>query len=130
LDSMEQRKEERRRLGGQAPERSVEQRRAALIRANEIRTRRAQLKIDVKARRADAALVLLEPEDWVETMKVWDLLLAVPKIGRVKTNTILVRQRISPSKTIGGLSQRQRNELVVALAPYGRRGRVASDEVA
>jgi hypothetical protein len=30
----------------------------------------------------------------------------------VKTNRILNQCRISPSKTIGGLSQRQRNELV------------------
>jgi hypothetical protein len=30
----------------------------------------------------------------------------------VKTNRVLNQCRISPSKTIGGLSQRQRNELV------------------
>ena len=41
-----------------------------------------------------------------------DLLLAVPKYGRVKVNRILTHCRISPSKTIGGLSERQRNELV------------------
>ena len=39
-------------------------------------------------------------------------LLAVPKYGRVKVNRILTHCRISPSKTIGGLSERQRNELV------------------
>jgi hypothetical protein len=36
----------------------------------------------------------------------------VPKYGRVKVNKILSICRISPSKTIGGLSQRQRTELV------------------
>ena len=35
-----------------------------------------------------------------------------PKYGRVKVNRILTHCRISPSKTIGGLSERQRNELV------------------
>ena len=34
------------------------------------------------------------------------------KYGRVKTNRILNQCRISPSKTIGGLSGRQRAELV------------------
>ena len=45
------------------------------------------------------------------------MLLAVPKYGRVKTNRILNQCRISPSKTIGGLSERQRAELVSQLAP-------------
>jgi hypothetical protein len=40
------------------------------------------------------------------------MLLAVPKYGRVKANKILQTCRISPSKTIGGLSDRQRAELV------------------
>jgi hypothetical protein len=33
----------------------------------------------------------------------------------VKTNRILNQCRISPSKTIGGLSERQRSELVAQL---------------
>jgi S13-like protein len=40
------------------------------------------------------------------------MLLAVPKYGQVKVNKILAQCRISPSKTIGGLSPRQRAELV------------------
>ena len=40
------------------------------------------------------------------------MLLAVPKYGRVKANKMLQTCRISPSKTIGGLSERQRTELV------------------
>ena len=40
------------------------------------------------------------------------MLLAVPKYGHVKVNKILAQCRISPSKTIGGLSQRQRAELI------------------
>jgi hypothetical protein len=42
----------------------------------------------------------------------FDMLLAVPKYGRVKANKVLQQCRISPSKTIGGLSERQRTELV------------------
>ena len=97
---------------GQTPERSLTQRMDALKRANEIRTRRARLKRDLKAGRAQIHGLLLDPPDYVETAKVFDLLLAVPKYGRVKVNRILTHCRISPSKTIGGLSERQRNELV------------------
>ena len=43
------------------------------------------------------------------------MILAVPKYGRVKANKILNQCRISPSKTIGGLSERQRTELVQLL---------------
>jgi hypothetical protein len=43
------------------------------------------------------------------------MLLAVPKYGRVKVNKVLTQCRISPSKTIGGLSERQRDELVKLL---------------
>ena len=84
----------------------------ALQRANEIRTRRAQLKRDLKAGRAKIHDLLLEPPEYVETAKVFDMLLAVPKYGRVKVNKVLQVCRISPSKTIGGLSERQRAELV------------------
>jgi hypothetical protein len=87
----------------------------ALQRANEIRTKRAALKRDLKAGRASIHLLLMEPPDFIETAKVFDMLLAVPKYGRVKVNMVLQVCRISPSKTIGGLSERQRAELISML---------------
>src|SRR6478609_10577227 len=98
-----------------APERSLDQRMEALKRANDIRTARAKLKKDLKANRASIHAILLDPPEYVLTAKVFDMLLAVPKYGRVKTNRILNQCRISPSKTIGGLSERQRAELVSQL---------------
>jgi hypothetical protein len=98
-----------------APERSLNQRMDALQRANRIRTERAQLKRDLKAGRLSIHTLLLKPPEYVETAKVFDMLLAVPKYGRVKVNKILAHCRISPSKTIGGLSERQRSELVSLL---------------
>ena len=98
-----------------APERSLTQRLDALERANDVRTRRAQLKRDLKAGRASIHALLLDPPGHAETMKVFDALLAVPKYGRVKINKILTQCRISPSKTLGGLTERQRDELVNAL---------------
>lgn len=100
-------------MAGQVvPERSLDQRLTALAKANAIRTRRAELKKDLKAGRASIRTLLLTPPAYIETAKVVDLLLAVPKYGRVKVNRLLMHCRISPSRTIGGLSQRQRDELV------------------
>ena len=97
------------------PERSLGQRMDALKRANDIRTARAKLKKDLKAGKANIHTLLLDPPEYLLTAKVFDMLLAVPKYGRVKTNKILNQCRISPSKTIGGLSERQRAELVSQL---------------
>lgn len=87
----------------------------ALERANEIRSKRAQLKRDLKAGKTRIDTLLLDPPEWVQSAKVFDMILAVPKYGRVKANRILQQCRISPSKTIGGLSERQRGELVAHL---------------
>ena len=95
-----------------APERSLTQRMEALNEANRIRTRRAQLKKDLRTGRSNINVLLLSPPDYILSAKVSDMLLAVPKYGHVKVNKILAQCRISPSKTIGGLSPRQRAELV------------------
>lgn len=97
------------------PERSLTQRRNALLRANDIRTYRADLKRDVKARRVNIVDLLRDPPEKIHTMKVFELLLAVPKLGRVKVNKIINVCRMSPSKTVGGMSDRQRNELIMHL---------------
>lgn len=97
------------------PARTHDQRLRALEAANEIRTRRAKLKKDLKAGRAQIEGLLIDPPEYLGSAKVFDLMLAVPKYGRVKVNRILNQCRISPSKTIGGLSVRQRAELVALL---------------
>ncbi len=50
------------------------------------------------------------------TAKVYDMLLAVPKYGKVKATRFINHCRISQGKTVGGLSERQRNELVDLLS--------------
>jgi hypothetical protein len=99
-----------------APSRSRAQREDALRRATAVRRQRAQLKRDLKAGRCAIEEVLSDPPAFVQTAKVADLLLALPKYGPVKVNKLLSRCRIAPSKTIGGLSERQRNELAAVLA--------------
>ena len=96
----------------QAPARSLDQRMEALQRANDVRVQRAQLKRDLKAGDAQIEAILLKPPEFVSTAKVFDMLMAVPKFGRVKAGRFLNTCRISQSKTVGGLSERQRTELI------------------
>jgi hypothetical protein len=100
----------------QAPDRSLDQRMEALRRANEIRSRRAQLKRDLKSGRTSITQVIADPPDFVRTAKVFDMLMAVPKYGKVKATRFLNHCRISQGKTIGGLSDRQRGELLELLS--------------
>lgn len=92
-------------------DRTLDQRMSALAKANDHRSRRAAFKRDLKAGRVSVLDVLIDPPEWAATMKVFDLLVAAPGRGRVKANKALTRARISPGKTLGGLSGRQRTEL-------------------
>lgn len=99
----------------ETPDRSPSQRLEALKLANAVRTERATLKRDLKAGRVRIETVLENPPECVHSAKVADIMLAVPRYGRVKVTKILQRCRISPSKTVIGLSERQRGELIDAL---------------
>lgn len=85
---------------------------AALDKANAVRSRRAALKTDLKCGVTSIREILGTPPEYLLTAKVLDLLMAVPKCGRVKSAKIMEQCRISPSKTVGGLSERQRGELL------------------
>jgi hypothetical protein len=95
-----------------APERSLGQRMDALKRANDVRVKRAKLKKDLKEGKVKIEQILGNPPEYVSTAKVIDILMAVPKFGRVKAARFLNTCRISQSKTVGGLSDRQRTELI------------------
>lgn len=95
-----------------APLRSLDQRMDALQRANDVRVRRAKLKKDLKEGTVGIEEILGNPPEYVSTAKVIDILMAVPKFGRVKAARFLNTCRISQSKTVGGLSDRQRTELI------------------
>lgn len=100
-----------------APARSLRQRMDALERANDIRSHRARVKRELRAGRK--RLVDLFDDPLCASMKIFDALLALPKVGRVKANRILISARISPSKTLGGMTERQRSELCGLLPPAG-----------
>ncbi|MCL6106256.1 MAG: hypothetical protein M1309_02760 [Actinobacteria bacterium] len=94
------------------PIRTLEQRLDALGRANAIRSKRAQLKKDLKKGITQIDQILADPPEFIRTAKVVDVLLSVPNCGKVKSAKVLNHCRISSNKTVGGLSERQRRELV------------------
>lgn len=98
-------------------QRTADQRLQALAIANEVRSRRSALKRDLKAGRRSAVSLLADPPSWLETMKVIDLLIATPRWGRGKASNALKLAGVSPSKTLAGLSKRQRDALIQALGP-------------
>jgi S13-like H2TH domain len=99
-------------IAQQTPERTHQQRMEALRRANDVRSERARLKEQLRTGEVAIGEVLLNPPVCVHTAKVLDLVLAVPKFGRVKANRLLERCRVSSSKTVNGLTPRQRKELL------------------
>ena len=103
------------KTSAQTPVRSPSQRMEALQKANAIRSQRAQLKKELKSGELEIVAVLKDPPEFLKTAKVMDLLLVVPKFGRVKAARVLTRCRISQAKTVGGLSERQRAELCETL---------------
>ncbi len=93
-------------------DRSREQQLRALQQANEVRSARAKLKQDLAAGKLELAPILAEPPPCVRTARVRDLLLALPSVGSVKAGRILTQCGIAHSKTLAGLTARQRAELI------------------
>jgi hypothetical protein len=84
----------------------------ALQHANEVRIGRARLKRELASGRARIDDIIAQPPEFAKKAKVYDLLLALPKVGPAKAARWLSRCRIAPSKTVGGLTERQRHELI------------------
>ena len=88
----------------------------ALRRANQVRGQRAKLKQDLRAGKVSIGQVLATRADYLAGAEVFDLLVAVPKIGPAKASRLLTIARISASKTVGNLSERQRAHLIDLLS--------------
>lgn len=103
------------------PPRSAQQRLDALDKANVLRARRSRLKRQLRGQptarglRA-AAAVIADPPEWAATMRVCDLLMACHGVGTVKVERGILRPlQIGPSKTLAGLSVRERYRLCAEL---------------
>jgi len=98
------------------PVRSRAQRVEALRRANEIRIARAALKRQLALGTVEITGVLAAPLACIRTQKVDELLLALPRYGPVRVSRLLADCQISAAKTVAGLSDRQRRELISRLS--------------
>jgi hypothetical protein len=82
---------------------SLESRMIALSQANQVRRLRAKLKQDLRGGKVRLEQILATPAGYLASAEVFDLLVAVPKIGPVKAGRLLTIARISSSKTVGAL---------------------------
>jgi hypothetical protein len=93
----------------------LEQRRAALARANKLRVARAGLKRRVAAGEVSAADVILGPRWELDGMHIGKLLMSQRGWGRERCRGLLVAAQIKENKTIGSMTVRQRRMLAAAL---------------
>jgi hypothetical protein len=96
--------------------RSLERRKIALRQANYVRSRRAKLKQELRAGTVRLEQILATRAGYLASAAVFDMLVAVPKIGPVKASRLLTVARINPTKTVGELTERQRTHLIELLS--------------
>jgi hypothetical protein len=102
-------------------DRTLEQRHAALARANRIRTYRACKKKDVKAGREPWDFFLMagqRGDPMMGTMRLREALICMPALGPKKADAIMRMAGISSSRTLGGMTGAQWGRLYAALGSY------------
>jgi hypothetical protein len=98
----------------------TEQQMTALEKGNAIRMTRAKLKREVRHSNDPCAGVVevlreAKPPDWLDGMKVRELLREVSGLGKKRVAYLMAVARCDPEETFGGLSARQRDALIEAL---------------
>jgi hypothetical protein len=83
----------------------------ALERANRVRLARAELKRQVAERETSAADVVLECPWEAESMTISDLLMSQHRWGHTRCRRFLASIPMSETKTIGSMTDRQRQAL-------------------
>lgn len=96
------------------PKLTDEQRREALKKAMESRTRQAEVKKQLKDKTLKVSNVLAMEDEYIQHMKVSSLLKAIPGVGEAKAETFMVKHHISKSRRIAGLGKHQKAALVEA----------------
>ena len=87
----------------------------ALARANEVRLARADLKRRIGGGEIQAAEVVLECPWEAASMPVADVLMSQRRWGSHRCRKFLFGLRISETKTVGALTERQRREIAARL---------------
>jgi hypothetical protein len=92
---------------------------SALEEANRVRFARADAKRRLKSGDLGIYEILMNPSEELEGAKVEEMLLAIRGMGRVKVGRVLKQAEISRSKTLIGLTHRQRDRLIEVLGCGG-----------
>ena len=93
-------------------ERPLRQRQEALAIANEIRTRRARLKADLRAGAVRVEDVIVDPPACLSSMWACDLLMLAPRVGRREASRMLWASGVWPMRLVGALTSREKLALV------------------
>jgi hypothetical protein len=88
----------------------------ALERANKVRLARAELKRGVAMGEVDVADVILHCPWEASSMAVADLLMSQRRWGQTRCRKFLAQIPMSEKKTVGSMTERQRNTLAALLA--------------
>jgi hypothetical protein len=88
----------------------------ALERANRVRLARAELKRQVAEGEVTAAEVVLTCPWEAESMSIADLLMSQHRWGRTRCRRFLASIPMVETKTLGSMTERQRNELAARLS--------------
>lgn len=92
----------------------------ALELANRVRLARATLKRRVGTGDLTAAEVIVTCPWEAESMPIMDLLMSQRRWGRTRCRKFLTSIRMSETKTVGSLTERQRRTLAALLSAKGR----------
>ncbi|CAB4942276.1 MAG: integration host factor [Actinobacteria bacterium] len=99
------------------PVRTEEQRASALLRAMEVRRDRASLRHELKSGRTAGAEIIRSAqlaEQWQGIRVRW-LLESLPGIGPARADSVMRRLSIAETRRLGGLTDRQRDDLIGAI---------------
>jgi hypothetical protein len=88
----------------------------ALAQANRVRLARAELKRQVAEGEATVAQIVLGRPWEAESMSIADLLMSQHRWGRTRCRRFLASIPMLETKTIGSMTERQRNELARRLS--------------
>jgi DNA uptake protein ComE-like DNA-binding protein len=94
------------------PQLSPEQRAAALAKAAEARTARADLKNQLKLGSVSLAEALASTDSTIGKLKVVSLLESLPGVGKVKARKIMEDIGIADNRRVQGLGQQQKASLL------------------
>lgn len=99
------------------PKLTPEEKKAALKKAQEVRSKRAEVRRSLKQGNLTLDSVLVDkPDNTISRMRVAYLLESLPRVGRVKAQKLMEEVGIHEARRVQGLGSRQKEALLARLA--------------